>query len=80
MQHLPPTFYYPSSEQLKALGLGLTPSPHPGPATPSLFTIENLLAPRPLIPPPPRPAPYLTYPPSLPALHHHDFLGKYHQI
>lgn len=66
-----------SGEQLKSAGF----SPAFSAPSSSLFTIDNILAPRPLTLPP---RPYFPYPAAAAAaaaaaaLHHpHDFLGKF---
>ena len=82
MQHLP--YFYPghpavgpaaaaalSAEQIKACSAaGMLGAP-----APSLFTIDNILAPRPLVRQPPA---YFPYPAAAFAAHaaHHDLFGK----
>nr|AHY88464.1 gsc [Terebratalia transversa] len=74
MQHIP--YYYPgaSSEHLKAVvssALGLSTA-----HSPSLFTIDSILAPRPILAHQ-RTSPYFPYATGLAGPTHHDFLAAY---
>ena len=81
MQHLSP--YYYAAEQLKAAaasGSGISPALHSASMAASsvgssLFSIDSILAPRPLGLSQ-RPGPYFPYPATIPHPSMHDFFGK----
>ena len=68
MHHLP---YYYSPEQLKSYHNGILSAAAAAAGSSSLFSIDNILAPRPIVPP----RPYFPYP-SLPPTPH-DIFGKF---
>ncbi|XP_071079842.1 homeobox protein goosecoid-like [Haliotis cracherodii] len=70
MPHLP---YYYTAEQLKSCHNSMLAASAAGASHPSIFTIDSILAPRPILAH--RPTPYFAYPGMPPT--HHDFFAAY---